>query len=201
MNPQREFISETFHALAQPLTSLRVTVELGLDKDGRPTCRAAILEDCLRLIDRLMQDLAVFREIASLGEAPPLARLRRSGLAPKLDRGDGAGRTSQRRSRSISTPSRPYCLPCPHVAAGHLRSARCDHRRHRPRPAKSRSLSAAAKMNSCLSSPRPASRAAPEAMPQAHAVGRRPRHRRRQPGFHNHVPEMLHPAFSGKLNG
>ena len=33
MNPQSEFLSETFHALSQPIAALRVTVELGLRKD------------------------------------------------------------------------------------------------------------------------------------------------------------------------
>jgi DNA-binding winged helix-turn-helix (wHTH) protein len=34
MNPQREFMSETFHLLAQPITALRATVELGLSKEA-----------------------------------------------------------------------------------------------------------------------------------------------------------------------
>ncbi len=72
MNQQREFMSETFHLLAQPLTALRVTVELGLRKEGNGTVSQQTLEDCLRLIDRLMQDLAVFREISSLDEPPAL---------------------------------------------------------------------------------------------------------------------------------
>jgi len=71
MNPQCEFVRETFHTLAQPLTALRVTVELGLLKAPHEQAAHRALEDCLPLIDRLMQDLAVFREIA-LDEEPPI---------------------------------------------------------------------------------------------------------------------------------
>jgi signal transduction histidine kinase len=70
MNRQREFMSEVIHTLAQPVTALRVSVELALHKNASK--QAAHLEDCLQLIDRLMQELAVFREIASLDEAPAL---------------------------------------------------------------------------------------------------------------------------------
>lgn len=72
MNQQREFMSETFHLLAQPITALRVTVELGLHKERAGTASQQTLEDCLRLIEHLMQDLAVFREISSLDEQPVL---------------------------------------------------------------------------------------------------------------------------------
>jgi K+-sensing histidine kinase KdpD len=73
MNPQREFMNETFHLLAQPITALRATVELGLSKESNAAAGRQILQDCLGLLDRLMQDLAVFRETASLDEEPPLA--------------------------------------------------------------------------------------------------------------------------------
>lgn len=72
MNPQREFMSETFHTLAQPIMALRATVELGVLKNASEQDSHLILEDCLRLIDRLMQDMAVLREITSLDEEPPL---------------------------------------------------------------------------------------------------------------------------------
>jgi K+-sensing histidine kinase KdpD len=71
MTPQSEFISEAFHTLAQPIAALRVTVELGLREDAGKPARQ-VLEDCLRLTDHLMQDMAVLREIASLAEAPQL---------------------------------------------------------------------------------------------------------------------------------
>jgi hypothetical protein len=72
MNQQRDFIDETFHVLAQPITALRATVELGLSESAEaPTAKQA-LRDCLELIDRLVQELAVLREIAGLDEAPPL---------------------------------------------------------------------------------------------------------------------------------
>jgi signal transduction histidine kinase len=73
MNPQREFMSETFHLLSQPITALRATVELGLSREPNEAAMQQALQDCLSLLDRLMQDLAVFREIASLDEEPPLA--------------------------------------------------------------------------------------------------------------------------------
>lgn len=72
MNPQQEFIRETFHALAQPLTSLRMTVELGLEKVADQHAAEQSLVDCLLLIERIMQDLAIFREIANLGEEPAI---------------------------------------------------------------------------------------------------------------------------------
>jgi signal transduction histidine kinase len=71
MNPHCEIMSEAFHALAQPITALRANVELGLgNQDAQAITR--VLENCLPLIDRLMQDLAVSREIASLDEEPLL---------------------------------------------------------------------------------------------------------------------------------
>ncbi len=72
MNQQQEFMSETFHLLAQPITALRAALELGLRKERTATDSQQVLEDCLRLIDRLMQDLAVFRETSSLDEQPIL---------------------------------------------------------------------------------------------------------------------------------
>jgi len=73
MNPQREFMSETFHVLAQPITALRARVEMGLSREANDAGVRQIFQECLNLIDRLMEDLAVFREIASLDEEPPLA--------------------------------------------------------------------------------------------------------------------------------
>jgi signal transduction histidine kinase len=72
MREQREFISETFHALAQPITLLRATVELGLLKIQNDETSKQVLGDCLYMIDRLMQDLSILREIAILENAPPL---------------------------------------------------------------------------------------------------------------------------------
>ena len=72
MNPQREFMSETFHVLAQPITVLRARVEMGLTKEAEDSEVRQIFQECLGLIDHLMEDLAVFREIASLDEEPPL---------------------------------------------------------------------------------------------------------------------------------
>jgi signal transduction histidine kinase len=73
MNPQQEFMSETFHALAQPITVLRARVEMGLCREANDAGVRQIFQECLSLIDRLMEDLAIFREIANLDEEPPLA--------------------------------------------------------------------------------------------------------------------------------
>jgi hypothetical protein len=72
MNRQREFMSEAFHTLAQPITALRATVELGLRKSLSAQASRLVLEDCLGLIDCLMRELALLREITSLDEQPPL---------------------------------------------------------------------------------------------------------------------------------
>lgn len=80
MNGQREFMSETFHTLAQPITALRATVELGLRKNPGEHASHLVLEDCLGLIDRLMQELALLREISSLDEQAPLQPCDGQGL-------------------------------------------------------------------------------------------------------------------------
>ena len=72
MNPQVEFIEEALHVLAQPVTALRTALELGLsDHSDQPAARK-VFEDCLDILDRLTQELAIFREIASLEPEPPL---------------------------------------------------------------------------------------------------------------------------------
>ena len=72
MSRQRELMSESFHSLAQPIAVLRATVELGLRKNLSQHASHLVLEDCLGHIDRLMQELALLREIATLDELPPL---------------------------------------------------------------------------------------------------------------------------------
>ena len=72
MNPQFEFMNDALHVLAQPVTALRTALELGLsDHSDQPASRKTF-EDCLALVDRLTQELAIFREIASLEPEPPL---------------------------------------------------------------------------------------------------------------------------------
>jgi signal transduction histidine kinase len=73
MNTQSELIHDAFHALAQPATALRATVELALRDMLEPQELRQVLKDCLLLCDRLTQELALFREIASLDEQLPLA--------------------------------------------------------------------------------------------------------------------------------
>jgi len=72
MNQQFEFMNDALHVLAQPVTALRTALELGLTDVEDPPAARKIFEDCLRLLDRLTQDLAIFREIASLDPEPPL---------------------------------------------------------------------------------------------------------------------------------
>jgi signal transduction histidine kinase len=69
MNQSRTLLDETFHALAQPVMALRATVELGLSEgqEAQP-----VLGECLRLIDALMQEMAVMREIANVEDATML---------------------------------------------------------------------------------------------------------------------------------
>ena len=83
MNPPRESAHESFsgaapldaifHLLAQPVMALRASVELGLSKPMNAAEARKTLENCLTLLDRLMQELAMVREISSLEPAPPLA--------------------------------------------------------------------------------------------------------------------------------
>ena len=109
MNPQREFMSETFHTLAQPIMALRATVELGLLKNASEQDSHLILEDCLRPIDRLMQDMAVLREITSLDEEPPLNLCDGQATPARIRGGDGKCRPIQRQSRSTSMQNPPFC--------------------------------------------------------------------------------------------
>ena len=72
MNPQIEFMNDALHVLAQPVTALRAALELGLSDHSNQPAAQKIFEDCLSLLDRLIQELAIFREIASLEPEPPL---------------------------------------------------------------------------------------------------------------------------------
>lgn len=72
MNSQQEFINEIFHVLAQPITALRAAVELGLHKELSGPAAREVLADSLQLIDCLMGDLSLLRELANLDEPPPL---------------------------------------------------------------------------------------------------------------------------------
>ena len=72
MNAQFEFIHDALHALAQPVTALRTALELGLNDHADQPAARKTFADCLGLVDRLTQELAIFREIASLEPEPPL---------------------------------------------------------------------------------------------------------------------------------
>ncbi len=73
MNQSRTLLDETFHALAQPVMALRATVELGLSEEPDKLEARRVLGECLRLIDALMQEVAVMREIANVEDATTLA--------------------------------------------------------------------------------------------------------------------------------
>jgi len=72
MNTQSEFMNDVLHVLAQPVTALRTALELGLNDHADQPASRKTFEDCLGLLDRLIQELAVLREIAGLEPEPPL---------------------------------------------------------------------------------------------------------------------------------
>jgi len=110
MNQQREFINETFHVLAQPITALRATVELGLLKTPSEQTAQRVLEDCLRLIDRLMQELAVMREMVSLDEELPLETC--DGRAPLQCSVEEMALVAQDRAIAIHVTAEPAAMQC-----------------------------------------------------------------------------------------
>ncbi len=110
MSQESEFISETFHMLAQPVTALRATVELGLNKELDAQVSHDILKDCLFMIDRLMQDVAVFREIASLVDIPLLtAHDGHTLLASCVDEMEIVAETS---NVALSLMAEPVVIEC-----------------------------------------------------------------------------------------
>jgi hypothetical protein len=72
MNQSHTLLDETFHALAQPVMALRATVELGLSEGPDKLEAQQVLGECLCLIDALMQEMAVMREIANVEDATTL---------------------------------------------------------------------------------------------------------------------------------
>jgi len=71
MSAQGELLSDILHLLAQPIVAMRATVELALRKplDEKESRRA--LQSCLQLLERLMDEVALARELVSLEEEPP----------------------------------------------------------------------------------------------------------------------------------
>lgn len=72
MNAQSEFMNEALHVMAQPLTALRTALELGSKDHANQVAARRTFEDCLGLVDRLIQELAVLREVAGLQPERPL---------------------------------------------------------------------------------------------------------------------------------
>ena len=71
MNSQGEFLSDAFHLLAQPIVALRARIELALIQPLKESECRQTLEGCLELVDRLMHEVALLRELANLEENAP----------------------------------------------------------------------------------------------------------------------------------
>ena len=80
MNAQSEFMNDALHVLVQPVSALRTALELGLNDHANQPAARKTFEDCLGLIDRLTQELALLREVASLQPEPPLELCDGQGL-------------------------------------------------------------------------------------------------------------------------
>jgi hypothetical protein len=73
VNDRGELLSDAFHLLAQPIVALRARVELGLLRPLNEIESRRTLESCLVLLGRLMGELALVRELATLeAEEAPL---------------------------------------------------------------------------------------------------------------------------------
>jgi signal transduction histidine kinase len=85
VSEQDELLSDAFHLLAQPIVALRARVELGLLRPLSEGESRKTLKSCLMLVDRLMSELALVREIATLQEErPPLAPCDGPGLVKEI---------------------------------------------------------------------------------------------------------------------
>jgi signal transduction histidine kinase len=70
MSAQGELLSDILHLLAQPIVAMRATVEFALRKPLDENESKRTLQSCLQLLDRLMDEVALSREIVSLEEEP-----------------------------------------------------------------------------------------------------------------------------------
>ncbi len=79
-DPQSEreqFVSDLFHALAQPLTGLRCLLEVALRKPAIPAQESrGALEQALEATERLYQSVLFIRQLAEADRTPPLKRVR-----------------------------------------------------------------------------------------------------------------------------
>ncbi|MGA2960096.1 MAG: hypothetical protein ABSD96_00365 [Candidatus Korobacteraceae bacterium] len=79
-DPQSEreqFVSDLFHALSQPLTGLRCSLEVALGKPAISVQEAhCALEHALHATERVYQSVLFIRQLAEADRTPPLKRVR-----------------------------------------------------------------------------------------------------------------------------
>lgn len=74
---REEFVSDLFHALAQPLTGLRCSLEVALRRPALSAEEArSSLEQALQATERLYQSVLFVRQLADAERTPPLGRVR-----------------------------------------------------------------------------------------------------------------------------
>ncbi len=106
MNCRRQWISDAFHVLAQPITALRVAAEFGL----RERSERKALKECVQLLDRLTRDLAIFREIAGLDEEAPLQPCEGHNLLQTCV--DEMAPIAQARTAALQFTAQPVLMQC-----------------------------------------------------------------------------------------
>ena len=74
---REQFVSDLFHALAQPLTGLRCSLEVALRRPALSAEEArSSLEQALQATERLYQSVLFVRQLAEAERTPPLGRVR-----------------------------------------------------------------------------------------------------------------------------
>lgn len=74
---REQFVGDLFHALAQPLTGLRCSLEVALRRPALSAGEArSSLEQALQATERLYQSVLFARQLAEADRIPPLGRVR-----------------------------------------------------------------------------------------------------------------------------
>lgn len=74
---REQFVSDLFHALSQPLTGLRCSLEVALRKPAISAQESrGALEQALEATERLYQSVLFIRQLAEADRTPPLKRVR-----------------------------------------------------------------------------------------------------------------------------
>ncbi len=74
---REQFVSDLFHAISQPLTGLRCSLELALGKPGISAHEAhCALEQALQATERVYQSVLFIRQLAEADRTPSLKRVR-----------------------------------------------------------------------------------------------------------------------------